>query len=269
MYSKIKLLFLILFLFLTFPQKTNAQVVINEFLPDSPTEWVEFYNASDSADYIKGYYIDDDTDFLSDSGSSAKKLLTNLVTSNPNFPYFETTSFLNNSGDYVVLFDSIGTLIDQYQYVSNPGLNLTIGRYPNGSGLYYFLPYSTKADSNPSPPTSTPTAEPTAQPTNAPTTAPTAVPTVKPTPTKSPSPKPTASPTPSDEPEETDEPAEILGMSTDNDKTITPESRVAGDLTEKKSPILAIIFVILGTGCLGYVGYLIYNGRHVKTSDTS
>ena len=42
--------------------------------------------------YIKNYYLDDDTDFANDSGSGAKKLLINLNTANPTYPFFETSS---------------------------------------------------------------------------------------------------------------------------------------------------------------------------------
>jgi len=249
MSNKNKFVYLLIFLlFLIFPKISFAQVYINEFLPDSTTEWIELYNASSSADYLKDYYIDDDLDFSSDSGSSAKKILTNLNTSNPNFPYFETTSFLNNSGDYVVLFDSAGTIIDQYQYNSNPGQNMTIGRYPDGTGSFYFLSYSTKADSNPAPPTPSPTASPTKTP------APTATPTPKPTPTKTATSKPTITPTIKPKVLETIEPL--------NYPTISPTGMVAGAIDEKKSPTLAIIFIIFGTIFLGYGGYLLYNAKN-------
>jgi hypothetical protein len=254
-------LILILILFFIFPKKVNAQILINEFLPDSATEWIEFYNASPSADYIKSYYIDDDPDFLSDSGSSAKKNLTNLNTSNPNFPYFETSSFFNNSGDYVVLFDSLGVTIDQYQYVSNPGQDKTIGRYPDGSGQFYFLSYSTKSDSNPAPPTPTPTQAPTNTPT--PTVNPTKTSTPIPTPTSTPKLIPTKTPTstPTESPSSVLNETEFTTMPT---VLQTPSGVVMGVTTKKKSPILAIILVVLGVGFLGYVGYMIYNQRHAN-----
>lgn len=244
-------IFITLLFFVT-PASVFAQVYINEFLPDSTTEWIELYNASSSADYLKDYYIDDDLDFSSDSGSSAKKILTNLNTSNPNFPYFETTSFLNNSGDYVVLFDSTGVIIDQYQYNSNPGQNMTIGRYPNGTGSFYFLSYSTKADSNPTPPTPSPTPTPTQTPSASPTNTPS--PTPKPTPTKSATPK--SSPSPSS----TDEPMNLISDIKINEET--PLGMVAGASVEKKFPTIALIFIIFGIAFLGYGGFLLYNTKH-------
>src|SRR5690554_3283275 len=75
---------LVLFvLSLLFPGSISAQVVINEFAPNASEEWVEFYNASDSAKYLKEYWIDDKSD-----GGQAKKQLTSLNTDNPKYPYF-------------------------------------------------------------------------------------------------------------------------------------------------------------------------------------
>lgn len=66
-------------LFLIIPNRSVlAQVVINEFLVDGSPEWVELHNASDSAEYLKEYYIDDDENFSNDVGSSGKKSLVNL-----------------------------------------------------------------------------------------------------------------------------------------------------------------------------------------------
>src|SRR3989344_5833616 len=87
---------------LILPSIVHSQVKINEFVPDAKQEWVEFYNASNSAEYLKDYWIDDDTDFRNEQGS-AKKLLSTLNTTSVGFPYFELSSFFNNSGDYVVL----------------------------------------------------------------------------------------------------------------------------------------------------------------------
>ncbi len=168
--------FLIFFLLSVLP--ASAQVVINEFAPNADPEWVEFYNASDSADYLKSYYLDDDCVFTEvDETGSAKKILTNLNTNNINFPYFETTSYIfNNGGDYVVLFDNSGNLIDQYQYTSDPGSGISIGRHPDQTGAFELLSATTKGQPN-FPVVSTPTPIPT------PTTEPIITNTPIPTPT--------------------------------------------------------------------------------------
>src|SRR3989338_2770111 len=98
---------LFLIIFIIFPNKAFAALQINEFLahPSSGNkEWVEFYNPQNTD--ISSYYLDDDTDFNNDSGSSSRKILTLLNVDNPSYPYIEISSFLNNSEDFVVLFSS-------------------------------------------------------------------------------------------------------------------------------------------------------------------
>jgi hypothetical protein len=154
---------LILFLGFIIPERIFAQIVINEFVPNGSPEWVEFYNSSESAEYIKEYYIDDDLSFADDTGSASKKILSSLNTSNPTYPYFEISSSLfNNSGDFVVIFDQSGSIIDQYQYTLDPGKDISIGRYPDNNGGFGVLPFLTKGDGNPAFATSTPasTSEP-------------------------------------------------------------------------------------------------------------
>ena len=103
---------------------------VNEFFAHPSTgnkEWVEFYNL-DNID-LSAYYLDDDLDFVNDSGSSSKKSLSSIDNSSTSpYPTFEFDSFLNNSGDFVVLFDPNGTIIDQYQYIDDPGENVSVGR---------------------------------------------------------------------------------------------------------------------------------------------
>src|SRR3989344_3172619 len=75
---------------------------INEFLahPSSGNkEWVEFYNP-DNID-LSAYYLDDDLDFANDSGSSTKKSLSSIGSSDTAYQTFDFESFLNNSGDFI------------------------------------------------------------------------------------------------------------------------------------------------------------------------
>lgn len=161
-------LFILLFIF--FPKQIHAQVVINEFVVDGSPEWVEFYNASSSAEFLKSYWLDDDTDFTTDTGSSTKKVLTDLVTTNTTYPFIEMNSFLNNSAnsagewDHVVLFDSSGAIVDQYQYTSNPGDGISIGRSPDRTGGFSILQTATKGSTNSIPQTPSPTPSPTPEP---------------------------------------------------------------------------------------------------------
>ncbi len=245
----------------SFTTLVDAQVVINEFVPDSDQEWVEFYNASASAEYIKLYYVDDDTDFLSDSGSSSKKLLTNLNIANPKFPTIDTSSFLNNSGDWVVLFDQNGNLIDQYQYNSDPGRDISFGRYPDRTGSFSVLAYTTKADANSTPQTPVPTPTPTStpNPTDPPTPTSTPTPSPSPTlmPTKSPTPLATKTPIPTESgfPEKV-----VLGESSIFPTPIESETESSG----RKFPLFALFLVILGLGLSGFSVFAII--KHNKKS---
>lgn len=259
---------LIIFSGFLFTSKIYAQVVINEFVPDGSPEWIEFYNASASADYMKSYYIDDDTDFLSDSGSSQKKLLTSLNTFNPTFPYIETSSFLNNSGDWVVLFDQNGAILDKYQFNSDPGKDVSIGRYPDNNGNFSTLAYSTKADANSAPPTPVPTETP--KPSPSPTPSPSPSPTPSPTPTKTPTPSPTktTTPTPTKEPDSMESPEEEMSSSSGNVLGIYDQSPVSTTSQSvdsgKKSAIIAFILIVVGIIFIGVS--VVLEIRSIKSS---
>lgn len=172
-----------LFLFFVSSSNAFARVVINEFMVNSDPEWVEFYNSSGSAEYLKNYWIDDDKDFGNDIGNSDKEKLINLNVSNSTYPYIELSTFLNNDKDDVVLFDVNGKIVDSYVYRSKIDSGVSFGRHPDNTGSVSELESATKggANSDPKPdPTSTPepTSKPTATPkptsTPKPTTAPTA-----------------------------------------------------------------------------------------------
>lgn len=186
-----KIIFVAFIFFFLFPKQAFAQnLKINEFLAHSSSggmEWVEFYNP-DQID-LSSFWMDDDADFNSDLGSSKKKSLSSLIKDNPVFPYIEMSSFLNNSGDNVVLFSETGEILDQFIYQEDPGTDVSIGRSPDGSSNFIVLENATKGLANSLP---KPTLTPTPLPTNTPT------PTLKPTPTSKPTPtvKPVSTNTP-------------------------------------------------------------------------
>lgn len=238
-FLRIGLLFFFTLLF--FPEiKAYAEnkILINEFVAHPSTgnkEWVEFYNP-DSAD-ISTYWIDDDTDFANDSGNSAKKNLLTLIKTNPQHPYIELSSVLNNDGDHVVLFDSNGNILDQYEYTTDPGEDIAIGRAPDGSGQIQLLAEGTKGNNNSGPaPTATPTPSPTSTP--APTPTPIKTPTSTPTPIKSSlsptlpfiSKSPTGTATKSGSP--SNSPSSILGVSSksaENKQNVSKKTLIAGE----------------------------------------
>lgn len=114
-----------------------------------------------------------------------------------------------------------------------------------------------------------PTPTPTQVPTNAPT------PTVSPAKTSTPIPTPTSTPkliptktptqTPTESPTSVQNETEFTTIPT---VLQTPSGVVMGVTTTKKSPILAVIFIVLGAGFLGYVGYMIYNQTYAKNQKT-
>jgi Lamin Tail Domain len=189
-YSRVFVIGIFVF-FCLFPIRVYADgtVVINEFLPHPSSdtkEWVELY-VPDTTDITK-YWIDDDTDFSNDAGSSGKKQLTSAAQgSDVHHVVFElSSSIFNNDGDTIALFTPDGVLIDQYHYTNDPGTDVSIGRSPDGTGDFSMLSSATKGSTNTSikpPDTATPA------PTDKPTTTP------KPTSTPKPEKSPTATPT--------------------------------------------------------------------------
>lgn len=171
----IALFFFVLFLLVS-PLQIFAQTqpVINEFSvhPSSGNkEWVELYSL-DKTD-LSTYWIDDDANFSEDSGSGAKKRLSDIAPGKSEHYYVvEFSSLFNNDGDVVALFDEKGTLLDQITYTSDPGADMTIGRYPDGTGSFQFLEKASKTDTNSSPlPEDTTTPEPTVNQSSLPSTA--------------------------------------------------------------------------------------------------
>lgn len=257
------------------PSEISAQVVINEFLVGPNPEWVELYNDNVNADYLKSYWIDDDTNFNDDSGNSSKKSLSSINTSNATYPYVEFNSFLNNDGDYVALFDDSGNLIDSYQYTENPGSGSAIGRSPNQNGSFHLLMSATKGYENTAP---KPTLTPVPTPTNSPT------PTPEPTSTNTPTPRATKTPTPKPSVKSaktTTKPTKEIGS--ENNGTDVEKSRAElsaanekesdddNDDSEKSLSVLPIILIVVGAVVVGVSIFLMVkkykNGYNLKGED--
>ena len=170
--------FFVILLSLLFLDSSNTvfaegSIVINEFSvhPSAGNkEWVEIYNP-DSID-LSNYWIDDDTDFSSDTGGSAKKRLDSIAkgSDEQHYVYELSSAMFNNSGDHVALFNPDGGLVDQYAYTDDPGVDVVIGRTPDATGDFQVLAGATKGSPNAIP-------QPPASPTPAPTTKPTKIPT--------------------------------------------------------------------------------------------
>ena len=252
----------------------QTSVVINEVSvhpSDGNKEWVEFFNPS-GVD-LRSYWIDDDTDFTQDSGGSAKKRMDTVMKgADDTHDLFDLpSSMFNNDGDFVVLFDNTGQIVDQFQYTTDPGVDITFGRTPDGNGSMQLLSSATKGSTNSGPqPTVTPTPQPTAKPTAEPTA------TKVPTPTKT-SPTSTVTNISSDPVFETAMidtrlkntnatngayPTSILGISTTSAKK-NPASKQGKEIlikSAKTSPV-ASFFMIAGGLFVTACGILIYLKR--------
>ncbi|WKZ26055.1 MAG: lamin tail domain-containing protein [bacterium] len=245
------------FLFLFYPKYVFSQVVINEFSPSTDPEWVELYNESSNQIDLGGYLLED-----GNSNSKDDILLSGVIEPLGYIVFQRSEGWLNNGGDTIKLYNNQlpQVIIDQYTYTAVDS-NKVYARVPNGSENWQITSVITQGLQNPDPtPIPTPTATSTPQPTSQPTTAPTPTPTPKPTPTKTSTPKPT----PTEESEETNEPINLISDADIKIVESTPEGLVAGATDTKKTPLAAIIFILLGVSCLGYVGYMIYNQRRVK-----
>ncbi|MBI1939360.1 MAG: lamin tail domain-containing protein [Ignavibacteriales bacterium] len=115
----------------------RGDIVINEIMyaPNSPEpEWTEIFNRSEKQIQLKGYNIADNT--------TSTVVVKNFTTMNPGEFYviakdsavlskhpglqnliISEFATLNNTGDNVVLFDSIGRIIDSLEYKSSWGGN--------------------------------------------------------------------------------------------------------------------------------------------------
>lgn len=255
-------LFLLIFLFfLVFPTVVSAQVVINEFLPNpsSGEDWLELYSPVDVD--ISGWILDDEA--TSDMATIPQGT---IVGPSSNVYYtVDVGNRLNQSEDTVSLYTpSKSSLIDSYNYKSNPGTDVSYGRTPDGESWGHCQP--TKGNSNTGCYIPTPTPQPTSTPTSAPspTKTPTPVPTKTGTPTPKVTPKvtskPSVSPSPMSSPESTglvlgESQAISLGQS--SSPSPTPESG------EKKNfPIAGMFLIGGGLICIAGAGFTFY--RNLK-----
>lgn len=177
---------------------------------------------------------------------------------------FTDHSYLNNTSSDTVFLDCPEFDAGPVTYPDNVGTK-SYARVPNGSDSFIVLLEITQGSANPDPtptPTPSPTTSPTATYTSIQSPTPTPTPTTLPTPTKSPTltktptPKPTKSPTPT---------PDVLGS-----ETIAPENSGSNSDQEvetpdpentnntSKPPVLAIVFIGLGTVLIGTASYSIW-----------
>ena len=156
-----KIIFLAsLLFFLTFPSIVNAQVVLNEIMtkPTSGNDWIELYSDTDVD--ISGWTIIDSTSQVAEIPPG-----TTIGPSTSKYYIVEAGTRLNNSGDSVYLINGSSETSDEYSYSSNPGEDVSFGRYPDGQDWKTCAP--TKESSN----TGCQYIFPSATPTNTPTSS--------------------------------------------------------------------------------------------------
>lgn len=259
MFKAVLLLFL---LFLVFPPIAKAQVVINEFLPNSSQEWVEFYNSSGSTVDLSNYFFDDDNNFSSDSGNSPKIPLSGLLPTQPTC-YWNLSTYLNNNGDTPTLFDLSGNIIDSYSYTTTT-LDKSYSRVPDGGAWQQNVePTKSSVSCSSLAPTPTPTETPT--PTASPTASATPTNTPTATPTKTPTPKPTVKAISTALPEvlgEEASPASDIADLRNQLKTPTPTSTPLVEASNK-FPIFPAFLIIGGLACMSFAGLSLF--RRLKS----
>lgn len=258
--------------FFIFPQKTFAQVIINELYTKGSSDWVELY-VVESVD-MTGWVLDDD-------GTVSNLEEFNQSYEAGDFITINVANRLNDTGDIVSLYSDTNDEIDNMSYGNKGGVcvageNQSVGRVDNGNTIERFSSSSKNLTNigmtldpcpTPSPePTTPPTQETAPDPTTAPTSRPTKTPTPKPTATK----KPTIKPTSTSESDSSESGFVLSDVSIgDKNATPTPEGEVAGASTSKDFPFQAVGLILSGVGFMGYGGFSLYKRSKNQYNDGS
>lgn len=120
----------------------DGGIVINEIMvhPQAGNDWVELFNTGSSPINLSGMT-------LKDTGASPMKMLSGMIESG-GFVTFDVSNRLNNGGDTLQLVDASGTVIDSFTYSTDPGLNISLARSPNGTGGFISTDQPTKNSFN-------------------------------------------------------------------------------------------------------------------------
>ena len=125
------------------PTAVPSRIVINEVLIRPRYDWegtggvttadefIELYNAGPLPVYLKGWFLDD----VSGSGSKPYDLPGVTISPRGYAVFFrsKTKIALNDTGDTVRLLAPNGRVLDQISYLKIRAVNLSYGRFPDGS----------------------------------------------------------------------------------------------------------------------------------------
>lgn len=110
-----------------------GEVVINEFVANATTEWIELYNTTGNILDISGHYVDD----IPSGGGAPKVIPANTAIAAHGYYVMTFSSFLNNSNDDARFLNPSQVALDSRSYGTTTA-NYSYYRYPDGgtwSGL--------------------------------------------------------------------------------------------------------------------------------------
>lgn len=249
---------LVTLIFLSHPTITYASVVINEVLPhpSSGADWIELYKTDSNDVDISGWRIQDSTGDMSPFPEGTK------IASSSAFYQVFVSNRLNNGGDNIKLKDKNSTVIDEKSYDKDPGVDISLGRYPDGENNWGVLMSSSPNAPNnsfapvPTPtPTSVPTSAPASDPTSTPAPSATSQPQNSPTPTKKPVVKtPTPIETEAELTIEKEEPSGIVLGETATQSAAGRNSKIS----------IALLLLLIGGGTSCIIAAIIVSYKQIR-----
>ena len=143
--------------------RVTGDLVINEFIADNETvvpdpegeydDWIEFYNNSSNTISLNGYYLSDESSDLTkwafpDTSIAAGEYLIVWADDDEGEPGLHANFKLSKSGEEIVLVAPDTTIVDEVVFGPQP-TDLSIGRYPNGTGSFVLMNPSFAAENTP------------------------------------------------------------------------------------------------------------------------
>ena len=261
-----------------FPSEVNAQVVINEVLPDpsvsdTQDEWVELYNSDSESVDVGGYVLKDASDsheMIIDGSKTNGSTIVNPHSWLVVYRRGDSDFSLNNTDEEIIrLFapSDLVTPVNTFPY-NGSSVDMSWGRIPDGGTVSPTKLAISPGSANISPetPTPDPTPTPSATPALTPIPTPTPTKTPTPTPTKKPTPKPTPTKTPEELSDQNTPPPDVLGAVDGPNPSSSPPSDTQN---ASKPPIIAIIFIVLGIISIGGASYSIwYKSKNPEPQNT-